>query len=467
MNINLAYLMIIIFKAYIYFFMRKFNLKRGLDIPILGIPEQKIFDGNNPETLAVLGPDYNGLKPKMLVNVGDKVVRGTPLFCHKDNPDVFHVSPCKGHVESINRGEKRVLLSVVISIESLTDKGFNIIKLNSKISNKTEFIRKCLYKSGLWTSFLTRPYSKVPEAGSVPSSIFITAMDTEPLCPDADLIINQNLNAFKEGLKKISTLTKGELFICKKNESNINLDDYKTYSFDGPHPAGLAGTHIHFLDPPNGNKTVWSINYQDVISIGKLFLTGYIDIERIVSIAGPLAKNPRLLKTVTGASLFDLLKGEFKNNTACRVISGSILSGFHADGHLGYLGRYSRQVTLIEEDKEKLLLGWINPQPNKFSVMPVLASAFGFSKLFNLTSNLNGGRRAMVPTGVFETLMPQDYLPTQLLRSLIVMDTDVAQSLGALELDEEDIALCTFACPAKYEYGSALRDNLAKIEKEG
>lgn len=447
--------------------MKNFNLKRGLDIPILGIPEQKIYDGNNPETLAVLGPDYNGLKPKMLVSVGDKVVRGTPLFCHKDNPDVLYVSPCKGHVESINRGEKRALLSVVISVDSLTHKGMNIVKLNSQIDDNTEFVRKCLCESGLWTSFLTRPYSKVPQAGSVPTSIFITAMDTEPLCPDADLIINQDLKAFEEGVKKISTLTEGEVFICKKNDSNINLKNFKTYNFDGPHPAGLAGTHIHFLDPPNGNKMVWSVSYQDVIAIGKLFLSGHIDIEKTISLAGPLAKNPRLVKTVMGASLFDLLKGEFINNTACRVISGSVLSGFHADGHLSFLGRYSRQVTLIEEDKEKLLLGWINPQPNKFSVMPVLASAFGFFKLFNLTSNLNGGRRAMVPTGVFETLMPQDYLPTQLLRSLIVMDTDVAQSLGTLELDEEDLALCTFACPAKYEYGSALRDSLVKIEKEG
>ena len=447
--------------------MKNFNLKRGLDIPILGIPEQKIYDGNNPETLAVLGPDYNGLKPKMLVSVGDKVVRGTPLFCHKDNTDVLYVSPCKGHVESINRGEKRALLSVVISVDSLTHKGMNIVKLNSQIDDNTEFVRKCLYESGLWTSFLTRPYSKVPQAGSVPTSIFITAMDTEPLCPDADLIINQDLKAFEEGVKKISTLTEGEVFICKKNDSNINLKNFKTYNFDGPHPAGLAGTHIHFLDPPNGNKMVWSVSYQDVIAIGKLFLSGHIDIEKTISLAGPLAKNPRLVKTVMGASLFDLLKGEFINNTACRIISGSVLSGFHADGHLSFLGRYSRQVTLIEEDKEKLLLGWINPQPNKFSVMPVLASAFGFFKLFNLTSNLNGGRRAMVPTGVFETLMPQDYLPTQLLRSLIVMDTDVAQSLGTLELDEEDLALCTFACPAKYEYGSALRDSLVKIEKEG
>ncbi len=447
--------------------MKKFKLKKGLDLPILGIPKQVINDIEHPRTVAVLGPEYNGLKPKMLINVGDSVVRGTPLFCHKDHQEILYVSPCKGKVSEINRGEKRVLLSVVIEVEDFAHKGIAITKLHSKIKNKNEFIKNCLLDSGLWTSFLTRPYSKVPASDSKPSSIFVTAMDTEPLCPDAELIINNDLKAFNEGVKKISSLTDGKVFICKKENSSIKSSEFETCEFAGPHPAGLPGTHMHFLDPPSSDKTVWSIGYQDVIAIGKLFSTGFINIDRIVSIAGPLANNPRLVKTVLGASLDDILEGEYPKTENCRVISGSVLSGFHAVDDLAYLGKYSRQITIIKEDKEKHFFGWIKPQPSKFSVMPVLLSAFSFFKLFNLTSNLNGGRRAMVPTGIFETLMPQDLLPTQLLRSLLVMDTDVAQSLGALELDEEDVALCTFACPAKYEYGVALRESLQKIEKEG
>ena len=447
--------------------MNIFNLKKGLNIPVLGIPEQIIQGEKKPKSVAVLGPDYIGLKPKMLVSVGDKVKRGSPLFCHKDYPEISYVSPCKGKVKVINRGDKRVLLSVVIDVESISDKGINITKTHSNEKSQEQFVKKCLFDSGLWTSFLTRPYSKVPSSDSLPSSIFITAMDTEPLCPDAELIINHDLKAFNEGVKKISLLTKGKVFICTKNNSQLKVNDFDTYEFAGPHPAGLAGTHMHFLDAPSATKTVWSIGYQDVIAIGKLFLTGFIDVSRIVSIAGPHALKPRLVKTVLGASLDDILDGEYNQAEGCRVISGSILSGFHATNELAYLGKYSRQITIIKEDLEKHFFGWIKPQPNKFSVMPVLLSAFGFFKLFNLTSNLNGGRRAMVPTGVFETLMPQDFLPTQMLRALLVMDTDVAQSLGALELDEEDLALCTFACPAKYEYGSALRDSLQKIEKEG
>ena len=447
--------------------MNIFNLKKGLNIPVLGIPEQIIQGEKKPKSVAVLGPDYIGLKPKMLVSVGDKVKRGSPLFCHKDYPEISYVSPCKGKVKVINRGDKRVLLSVVIDVESISDKGINITKTHSNEKSQEQFVKKCLFDSGLWTSFLTRPYSKVPSSDSLPSSIFITAMDTEPLCPDAELIINHDLKAFNEGVKKISLLTKGKVFICTKNNSQLKFNDFDTYEFAGPHPAGLAGTHMHFLDAPSAIKTVWSIGYQDVIAIGKLFLTGFIDVSRIVSIAGPHALKPRLVKTVLGASLDDILEGEYNKAEGCRVISGSVLSGFHATNELAYLGKYSRQITIIKEDLEKHFFGWIKPQPNKFSVMPVLLSAFGFFKLFNLTSNLNGGRRAMVPTGVFETLMPQDFLPTQMLRALLVMDTDVAQSLGALELDEEDLALCTFACPAKYEYGSALRDSLQKIEKEG
>ena len=447
--------------------MKKFNLKKGFDIPILGIPKQVIDDNKIPRSVAIVGPEYKGLKPKMLVNIGDKVKRGSPLFCHKDQPDILYVSPCKGKVQEINRGEKRILHSVVIEVESLEDKGIEITKLHSGEKNEVKFIKKCLFDSGLWTSFLTRPYSKVPAGDTKPSSIFITAMDTEPLCPDADIIVNNDIKAFEEGVKKISKISDGRVFICKKDNSNIFIDDFDTFEFAGPHPAGLAGTHMHFLDPPNSDKSVWSIGYQDVIAIGKLFLTGFIDINRIISIAGPLANKPRLVKTVLGASLDDILEGEYPKTDSCRIISGSILSGFHAIDDLAFLGKYSRQVTIIKEDTDKHFFGWIKPQPNRLSVMPVLLSAFGFFKLFNLTSNLNGGRRAMVPTGVFETLMPQDFLPTQLLRSLLVMDTDVAQSLGALELDEEDVALCTFACPAKYEYGVALRDSLQKIEKEG
>ena len=266
----------------------------------------------------------------------------------------------------------------------------------------------------------------------------------------------------------LSRLHDGNIHLCKapdnkipaSHASNVIVDE-----FAGPHPAGLSGTHIHFIDPVGINKTVWYINYQDVIAIGKLFTTGELNVERVISLAGPQVKSPRLVRTVIGANLSQLTAGELKDGNN-RVISGSVLCGQTAKGVHDYLGRYALQVSVIAEGNEKEFFGWITPQPNKYSITRTVLGHFG-KKLFNFTTAENGGERAMVPIGSYERVMPLDILPTLLLRDLIVGDTDGAQALGCLELDEEDLALCSFVCPGKYEYGSILRQVLDKIEKEG
>jgi Na+-transporting NADH:ubiquinone oxidoreductase subunit A len=294
-------------------------------------------------------------------------------------------------------------------------------------------------------------------------------MDSEPLAADPAVIIAEDAEAFTKGLEAVSALTEGNTYLCHADGASVpgaDLAGVEAAAFAGPHPAGLAGTHIHFLEPLTGDKTVWTVSYQDVIVIGRLLLTGTHDATCVVALAGPVCKDPRLIRTVAGASLVDLAQNDLPQDVPVRMISGSVLSGRAGAGANGYLGRYARQVTLIEEDKKQIPMGWIRPMFSKFAIQPVLGSAMSRRK-FPLTSNLNGGRRAMVPLGTFEALMPQDVLPTQLLRALLVMDTDQAQALGAMELDEEDLGLVGFACPAKYEYGLALRDCLAKIEKEG
>lgn len=452
--------------------MSEYVLKRGLDLPMRGAPEQTVHEGNQPATVAIIGADYVDLKPKMLLAEGDAVRRGDVLFCHKDSPDVFFVAPASGKIQAINRGARRVLQSVVIGVDDLSDDGLDFGAVPPAELGQTprEEVQAKLYASGLWTAFRTRPYSKMPAQGAVPAAIFVTAIDTEPHAPDPLPIIETQADAFGAGLAALTRLTDGKVYLCKASGTDLPLagvNGVEVHEFKGPHPAGLPGTHMHFLEPPSAAKSMWSIGYQDVIAIGKLFLTGHLDPTRVISIAGPRASRPRLIRTVMGASIPDLIEGEYEDDAPIRVISGSVLTGRAVEGVQGWLGRYARQITLITENRDQEVLGWISPQREKYSVHPVLASARKRSMLFNLTTNLNGGRRAMVPTGIFEDLMPQDYLPTQLLRALLVGDTDTAQALGALELDEEDLALCTFACPAKYEYGAALRASLEKIEKEG
>ena len=445
------------------------DLKRGLDLPIAGAPAPRIEVGAFPVSVALLGPDYVGLKPRMFVQEGDQVRRGQALFAHKDSPEVVFTAPATGRVRAINRGARRVLESVVIDIDDATDPGLDFYAADPAALTGEQVAAKLL-DSGLWTAFRTRPYSRVPAGTDRPAAIYVTAMESEPLAPDAAMILHGQVETFDRGLLAISKLTTGNTYLCQRPGESLvseHMTHVEVHTFAGPHPAGLPGTHMHFIEPPHSGKTVWHIGYQDVLAIGRLFETGHVDPGVVISLAGPRAKNPRLIRTMAGAHVPTLVDHEIGGEDPVRVISGSVLTGRAATGSLAYLGRYHRQVTLITEDRTQDVLGWILPQAEKFAPQPVLMSTWLGKKLFPMTSNLNGGRRAMVPTGTFETLMPQDYLPTQLLRAILVGDTDTAQALGALELDEEDLALCTYACPAKYEYGMALRESLQKIEKEG
>ncbi|MEX0284795.1 MAG: Na(+)-translocating NADH-quinone reductase subunit A [Paracoccaceae bacterium] len=446
--------------------MKRFSLRKGLNVPISGAPRAEIAEGAPVRTVGIIGDDYVGLKPRIAVSEGDPVGPGTPILFDKDTPDAMVVSPVSGVVKAINRGARRKLISVEIEVGD----GAEAVDFSAVGDIATrEGLTERLCAAGLWTSFRTRPYSKVPQPSDVPTAIFITATDTEPHAPDPALAINAEAEAFAKGVEAVAALTDGNTYLCQGDGAALpgaDVQGVEAATFTGPHPAGLAGTHIHFLSPPTANTFVWTIGYQDVIVIGRLLLTGQYDASCVVSLAGPQCADPRLVRTVAGASMTDLAANDLSGDVPVRMISGSVLSGRAGEGASAYLGRYARQITLIEEDRKQIPMGWIRPMFAKYAVQPVLGSAFA-NREFPLTSNLNGGRRAMVPLGTFEALMPQDYLPTQLLRALLVMDTDQAQLLGALELDEEDLGLVGFACPAKYEYGLALRVCLTKIEKEG
>ncbi len=443
------------------------TIKRGLDLPITGTPAQRIEAARPVRSVAIVGFDYHGMKPTMNVQVGDRVKLGQVLFSDKKNPGVVFTAPGAGVVSAIHRGQQRVLQSVVIDLDGDEQETFASYSAAQLDTLDAQAVRDNLQQSGLWTALRTRPYSKVPAVDAVPSSIFVTAIDTHPLAADPALVIAEQAEAFEQGLKVLSRLAR--VFLCKAPGAALpgeNLSQVKTESFAGPHPAGLAGTHIHFLDPVSANKTVWSIGYQDVIAVGKLFTTGQLSVERVVALGGPVVEQPRLLRTRLGACLSELTAGELKpgNN---RVISGSVFGGRNARSAFSYLGRYHQQVSCLAEGNDREMLHYLRAGVNKHSVLNVFVSKLMGGKRFDFTTTTNGSPRAMVPVGNYEKVMPLDILPTQLLRLLIVGDTEMAQKLGCLELDEEDLALCSYVCAGKYEYGPILRDNLTRIEKEG
>jgi len=443
------------------------TIKKGLDVPVKGAPQQVIHDGPSIKTVATLGEEFVGMRPTMFVKVDDRVKKGQVIFEDKKNPGVKFTAQAAGVVKQINRGEKRVLQSVVIEVDGYDQEKFSSYSTNELNTIAREDVVTNLVNSGLWTAFRTRPFSKVPAIDSKALAIFVSAMDTNPLAANPEIIINEQSEAFKNGLTILSRLTEGEVFVSKAPGSNIPVDTNATVTeFAGKHPAGLVGTHIHFLKPVSADKVVWHVGYQDVIAIAKLFTTGELDNTRVISLAGPAAKNPRLVRTVLGASTSELTADEAIDGEL-RTVSGSLLMGATAIAVNGYLGRYHTQLSLILEGREKEFIGYMYPGPNKFSVTRAFMSHLFPSKLFNMTTTTNGSSRAMVPIGNFERVMPLDILPTLFLRDICSGDTDGAQQLGALELDEEDLALCTFVCPGKTDYGVILRDCLTTIEKEG
>ncbi len=444
-------------------------IKKGLDLPIVGAPDQKIEEGNRVTSVAVIGTDYNGMKPTMKVKEGDSVKLGQILFEDKKTPGVFFTAPGAGKVVAINRGARRVLQSVVIKLEGDEEETFDMYSEQELQGLSREQVVENLVKSGLWASIRTRPFSKIPAPDTVPQAIFVNAMDTNPLAANPEIFLDEQRGAFTNGLKLITKLTEGKTYLCKARGGAIpgsDLAEITVEEFNGLHPAGLSGTHIHFLEPVNINKTVWVLNYQDVVAIGKLFTTGRLFVERVISLAGPQVKKPRLLKSRLGANIGELVAGEL-SSLDNRVISGSILSGRTAADAFDFLGRYHMQISVLEEGRKRELLGWLSPGINKFSIKNVFLAKLFPGKKFAFTTSEEGNKRAMVPIGMYEKVMPLDIQPTFLLRSLIIRDTDKAQALGCLELDEEDLGLCTFVCPGKYDYGSILRDNLTRIEKDG
>ncbi|WP_297118149.1 Na(+)-translocating NADH-quinone reductase subunit A [uncultured Enterobacter sp.] len=446
-----------------------FRIRKGLDLPIAGVPEQHVTAGADIRHVALLGNDYVGMRPSMLVQEGDRVIKGQALFEDKKNPGVLFTAPASGTVVGIHRGERRVFRSMVIRIEGNEQREFTRYDPSELSTLSRDTVQAQLLDSGLWTALRTRPFSKSPVPGSVPAAIFVTAIDTNPLSADPEPLILAERKAFDAGLTVLTRLTSGKVHVCQASGGKLGGHPQGQVTFNafaGPHPAGLAGTHIHFLEPVSLTKQVWHLNYQDVIAIGKLFTTGELWTERTIAIGGPQATHPRLVRTLMGADINELLVGEAKAGEN-RLISGSVLSGRHAVGEQAFLGRFHLQVSIVQEGREKELFGWVLPGADKFSVTRTTLGHFLRDKLFNFSTSTHGGERAMVPIGNYERVMPLDILPTLLLRDLLAGDTDSAQALGCLELDEEDLALCTYVCPGKYEYGPVLREVLTRIEQEG
>jgi Na+-transporting NADH:ubiquinone oxidoreductase subunit A len=333
----------------------RIKIKKGLDIPIKGEPEKAISDGAEVKTVAAVATDVSGIRPRMAVQEGDRVRLGQVLYHDKRNPEVPFTAPGAGEVIAVNRGARRALQSVVIRLDGDDAESFESWPASELATLDPQAVRKNLIASGLWTTLRTRPFSRIPKPDATPAAIFVTAIDTNPLAIDPAFFIEQDSEAFENGLRVLSRIADCPIYLCTGADSGIRCpegEQFRHAEFEGPHPAGLVGTHIHFLEPVGKTRTVWHIGYHHVMAFARLFTTGRLPTERLITLCGPMVLKPRVVRTRIGANTVELLDGETAPGNL-RVISGSVLGGHRAAGPLAYLGRYQTQLTVLEEDRSR------------------------------------------------------------------------------------------------------------------
>ncbi len=438
----------------------RIRLRRGLDLPIPGAPEPAIHDAPSATTVAVLGADYPGVRPEFRVGVGDRVALGQPLFVDREQPELCFTSPAAGVVRAVERGDALHPGSIRVERTHGDEVTFPRSGAGELAKQPRERLVALLRSSGLWTALRTRPFGRIADPVRPAAAIFVRAMDTNPLAAPAEVVLRERPEDLELGLAALARLVDGPVFVCVAPGTAVSSPDparIRVVEFEGPHPAGLPGTHIHHLLPVGGERHVWYLGYQDVLAIGHLLRTGRLRPERVIALAGPRVRRPRLLRTSLGASIEDLVRGELEPGD-CRVVSGSLLSGRRAAGPDGYLGRYHDQVSVIAESTDAERRAW--PRPGRGSwVMPWLGRP-------RWTSALHARPRAMLPLELFERAWPLRLHAAFLLRAVAAGDAESARRAGALELEDEDLALCSYLCPSKLEYGPLLVGVLRQLEQE-
>jgi Na+-transporting NADH:ubiquinone oxidoreductase subunit A len=446
------------------------TVSRGLDLPIAGAPASVVQEGRAVSRVAVLPADHLGTKPRLQVQEGDTVHRGQPLWRDRTHPELVITSPAGGTVTAIPRGERRAVQSIVITVDRADGDDVPFASHALAATGDRSALRALLLESGLWMSLRTRPFGHVPRPTDEPDALFVTAMDTSPLAGQVDVALADRQDDVQRGLTALRALTDAPLFVCRAPGSTIGdgVDGVQRAEFAGKHPAGVPGFHMHTLFPVSRTRVAWQLAAHDVARLGALLRTGRLDVTQVVALGGPAVREPRHLRTRLGAHLGELLARELHPVAAGalphRVISGSVLTGRQAGGDVhGYLSRHHAQVSVLPEAVKRRFLGFLRPDAPAYSSLPVY---LGGGVKAGFDTMMHGGARAMVPIGAYERVLPHDLMATHLLRAIQLGDAEWAEPLGALELDEEDVALCSYVCPGKADYGTALRALLETMAAE-
>ena len=452
--------------------MAEFKLKRGFNIPLAGTAEKVLQDTAVPDTVAILPQEFRGVKPRLLVKEGDPVKIGSPLFTDKQNPEICFVAPVSGKVTAINRGERRKLMEIVVE----NDKNEQAEKLEGWSADAVdkmdrEALTKALLSGGMWPYIIQRPFSVIASPSETPRDIFISGFDTSPLAAKVGFLVKEKMEAFQSGIQVLQKLTDGKVHLSVPKSDSVfdKVQGVEKHVFSGPHPAGNVGVQIHHINPLKRGEMVWQVKPEAVALIGEFFKLGHFPNQRIVAVAGTSLKEQKYFKTTVGAPLISLIPEENIVDHEVRFIAGNVLAG-RTSNYKSYVGMYDSLITVIPEgEKKRKLLGYSLPGFKTLSYSRTFfASLIPGKRTYEQDTLLKGGKRAFVMSSTdYQNVVPMDILPVQLAKSILSEDIVEMEGLGILELEEEDLALCSYICLSKTDFGELLRSGLDLIQKEG
>ena len=443
------------------------KIRKGHNLQISGLPDNIIQEQIHSETVAILPTDFRGVKPKLIVKEGDDVKIGSPLFFNKSNPNIKWGSPACGTVKTIEYGPRRIIQKIKIQLnDSQVSEENKIYKKSDIIGLNREVVIENILGANIFPFFRQRPFNIIPDPEVIPRDIFVSAINTAPLSFNQEIVIKQEMENFQAGVDVLNTLTNGKVYLTSKPGSVVSsVQNVELYTIDGPHPAGNIGIQIHHISHLKPGENVWTINSQDLIAIGKLFLQGIYDPTRVITLAGPCVEKSSHFRVNTGAKISTITSGRVVENEK-RIISGDVLTG-RVSSESDFLSFYDYTVSVISDEVKREFIGMLNPgsSSSRYSITPVFLS---LSKiLFPFNTSQNGSYRAIVPINAWERVLPMDILPNELYRSILAKDVDEMEMLGLLECDEEDFALCSFACPSKTDVSGVIREGLDILQAEG
>lgn len=437
------------------------KIKKGVDIRLQGEAEKIYANVDQSATYALKPDDFPGLKLKLKLKEGDEVKAGEAVFFDKNRPSITFGSPVSGEIAEVVRGAKRRILEVrILADQEIRYQDFGSADPSSL---DRDAVKGKILEAGAWPLVRQRPYNIVANPDRVPRDIFVSCFDSAPLAPDADFVVHGQEEAFQTGIKALQKLTDGKVHLGLDGKTNpstafSDIPGVAVHRFKGPHPAGNVGVQIHAVEPINKGETIWTVNFQDVIIIGRLFLEGKFNAQRSIALTGAQVQKPRYYKMLLGANLKGLLSDGIAAGPN-RFISGNVLTGTKI-GAEGYLSYYDTQVTVIPEGGDDQFFGWVTPNFNKFSISRALFNWMMPNKPLNLDASMNGEERAIVVTGEYEKVFPFDIYPVQLLKSIMINDIEAMENLGIYEVAEEDFALCEVVCTSKIEVQKTVREGL-------